>query len=303
MSDTSRPLLPHVGFWGRHKHRRLALHRNPGLELVYVTAGSPRWRIGDRVERVSPGQVFFSLPWETHGSELEREPGLEHWFVVVALDREYRRPPKRFAFHRDLHLPARETRRAATAIETAPRRVVAGSQTLRFLIPQIVGIERRGETTPEGRAALASLVRAAVLELARCCKHRVESFDVSEASERRVERFLRTLEQRCDEPWTLDAMAAACGLKRTRFSAHVHRLTGDSPIMALNRLRVRRAESALRETDLDVTRIALACGFQSSQYFARTFRAFTGHSPTAFRARDRRRASAEASSVGDVKRV
>lgn len=284
MAEPSRPLLPHVGFWGRHKRRRLRLHRNPGLELVLVTAGSPLWLIGERVEQVHPGEVFFSLPWETHGGVFEREPGVEFWFVVVALDRDYQRQPQRFAFHRDLYLRPAETRRTTAALIDSHRCVVPASDALSFLIPEIVKRQRRGTTGLERGMALASLVRSAVLEVARCSVEGMEAAQGTDASQRRVARFLATLERRCGEHWTLTTMAAACGLRRTRFAELVHRLTGDSPIMALNRLRVRRAEFALRETDAGITAIAFDCGFSSTQYFARTFRAFTGRSPTGFRA-------------------
>jgi AraC family L-rhamnose operon regulatory protein RhaS len=74
-------------------------------------------------------------------------------------------------------------------------------------------------------------------------------------------------------------MASSCGLGRTRFSQLLQRITGDTPITLLHRLRVERARVMLRETDLSVTQIAQQCGFVTSQYFARVFGAMEKELP------------------------
>ena len=71
-------------------------------------------------------------------------------------------------------------------------------------------------------------------------------------------------------------MSQITGLGRTRLSQLIKERTGDSPIIHLNRLRIRKAQELLRHTGQSVTEIAFACGFQSSQYFARTFKQLTG---------------------------
>ncbi len=71
-------------------------------------------------------------------------------------------------------------------------------------------------------------------------------------------------------------MSQTAGLGRTRLSQLIKERTGDSPIIYLNRLRIRKAQELLRRTEQSVTEIAFACGFQSSQYFARTFKHLTG---------------------------
>ena len=78
-------------------------------------------------------------------------------------------------------------------------------------------------------------------------------------------------------------MSQTAGLGRTRLSQLIKERTGDSPIMYLNRLRIRKAQELLRETRQSITEIAFACGFQSSQYFARTFKHLTGKTPRDYR--------------------
>ena len=74
----------------------------------------------------------------------------------------------------------------------------------------------------------------------------------------------------------LQKMATHCRLGRTQFARIFHEQTGDTPMRFINRMRVRLACRLLRGTRLPVTRIALDCGFGSSQYFAKVFNAYTG---------------------------
>lgn len=56
-----------------------------------------------------------------------------------------------------------------------------------------------------------------------------------------------------------------------------------SPIAYLNRYRLTKSADLLRGTQLPVTKIALAVGFNNASYFAESFRKWTGKSPREFR--------------------
>jgi AraC family L-rhamnose operon regulatory protein RhaS len=94
-----------------------------------------------------------------------------------------------------------------------------------------------------------------------------------------VALFLSGLSERAGEPWTLDGLAAECGLKRTRFTYYCERITNMTPAEYLSWVRVERAAVLLVQSDLSVTDIAHVCGFGSSQYFATVFRRAHGCSP------------------------
>jgi AraC-like DNA-binding protein len=78
-------------------------------------------------------------------------------------------------------------------------------------------------------------------------------------------------------------MAAACGLKRTQFEILTKELTGDAPLILLNRFRVRLAQSSLTESDETITDIAFNTGFGSSQYFSQVFKCVAGMTPSEYR--------------------
>ena len=99
-----------------------------------------------------------------------------------------------------------------------------------------------------------------------------------------VELFLERLAQHLEQPWTLASMAAKCGLSRSSFSGYCLELTNATPIEYLTRVRMEAALAMLQAPELQpVTRIALACGFSSSQYFATRFRRRFGCRPSEWR--------------------
>lgn len=77
-------------------------------------------------------------------------------------------------------------------------------------------------------------------------------------------------------------------LQQLRFSyEHLCRLFrrhfGVTPVGYLNMLRVERAKSQLKNSDLNISEIANKLGFSSPAYFGRVFRKYTGTSPREFR--------------------
>ena len=58
---------------------------------------------------------------------------------------------------------------------------------------------------------------------------------------------------------------------------------GASPHAYLARLRVRRAQILLAETDLSVTEVAARVGYNNSSHFAKSFRQATALTPREFR--------------------
>jgi AraC family L-rhamnose operon regulatory protein RhaS len=106
------------------------------------------------------------------------------------------------------------------------------------------------------------------------------------SSERTVHLFLTSLQERLHELWTVDRMAAECGLGRTQFAAYCRELTNATPLEFLTRERLDRACDLLRtRPDLRVGDVAGSVGFSSSQYFATVLRRELGRTPTDVRAR------------------
>ena len=256
--------------------------RMGSLTLLRLAKGRTRWTLDGRTYEISENQVFVILPGQVF-SGVESSHGVPILVERVALDFGAARRLTAADLTRQLPI----TKESATLV----------TQTLLGAASPVVRLDREsgklfGEVErfsgSDAPLAFAHRQACALHLLTRVCLAIAgdggagSSGGVSEA-ELRVARFLRELESQCDDNWTLDAMAARAGLKRSRFGEICRRLTGESPSTFLNRLRIRRSRRLLRDTDLTVTEIAFECGFQSSQYFAKLFRRYQGHEPSHYR--------------------
>ena len=83
----------------------------------------------------------------------------------------------------------------------------------------------------------------------------------------------------------MPALAAVAHLSPSQFGRVFKQVFGETPHRYLQRRRVERAMTLLRQTDRPVTDIAWDVGFASLGTFSSTFSRVVGESPSRFRAR------------------
>jgi len=99
----------------------------------------------------------------------------------------------------------------------------------------------------------------------------------------RLTPVLRLIEQRIDDPPSLEEMAAEVALHPNYFLALFSRATGHTPISYRNMRRIQHACHLLATSNHPVTWVAAQCGFEAVQSFNRLFRRFVGETPASYR--------------------
>jgi len=97
---------------------------------------------------------------------------------------------------------------------------------------------------------------------------------------RKVREFVHA---NLEEEFSLKEMAESVGLSRAHFSQMFRKSTGETPHRFVLRQRIERSIVMLRTAEGRILDIAIACGFQTQQHFARVFRKLCGASPTEYR--------------------
>jgi YesN/AraC family two-component response regulator len=97
---------------------------------------------------------------------------------------------------------------------------------------------------------------------------------------RKAERFIW---ENYTRKISLKEIADASGLSAPYFSSVFKEEMGENLSNYLNRLRVEKAATMLIESDLSLTDIAGACGFEDQSWFSKIFKNYTGVSPGKFR--------------------
>ncbi|GAA3108697.1 hypothetical protein GCM10017600_10730 [Streptosporangium carneum] len=85
------------------------------------------------------------------------------------------------------------------------------------------------------------------------------------------------------QPMDVPSLARIAHVSEAHFTRTFRATFGETPHRYLQRRRVERAMSLLRDTDLSVTDICYRVGFGSPGTFSRTFRDIVGRSPRTYR--------------------
>ncbi|MCL6633215.1 MAG: bifunctional transcriptional activator/DNA repair enzyme AdaA [Alicyclobacillus herbarius] len=109
-----------------------------------------------------------------------------------------------------------------------------------------------------------------------------------------VQSAIEIMEQRYQDPLTLDTLARELAISPYHLHRIFKRLTGTTPADYVLDKRLRVAKEALRnERYRTVTDIAMGVGFRSTSHFSTVFRKETGYSPSDYREFHLRKESVE----------
>jgi transcriptional regulator GlxA family with amidase domain len=96
---------------------------------------------------------------------------------------------------------------------------------------------------------------------------------------------LNHIEKHLGEKLSVTELAKKVSLERAYFSTLFSKIFKISPALYINRKRIERAQKLLCETDLKLEALAQELGFTDAFHLSKTFKKFTGVSPSEFRKR------------------
>ena len=99
----------------------------------------------------------------------------------------------------------------------------------------------------------------------------------------RLRTVKELIQAKMEHELTLFEMAQSVELSTAHFSRMFRKSTGETPHQFVLRNRIERAKEMLREAEMRVLDVAVACGFKTQQHFARVFRHVCGISPKEYR--------------------
>ena len=95
------------------------------------------------------------------------------------------------------------------------------------------------------------------------------------------------ISQSLDKPVSLTDIANAGNISPFYLNKKFKQIYGETPINYLVKQRIRKSIHLLWETQDTISSISKQCGFSDANYFSKTFRKYTGISPTEYRASER----------------
>lgn len=231
------------------------IHRPGEYHYMYVLDGGGRIQIGNDVFAITPGVMYLTAPGVSHsfGDSPTTLITLELKFVLA-----------------DPWL------REKTA--ELPPMVEDTTGELRQLLERI--LKEAEAARPYWRKLMELRLRELLLLLLQTAQGDPGEEDPAALT---LQPVLRYMQENLHKNITLEDLAAAAHLEKSYFSRKFKRVSGCSPMEYLRCLRLDKAKELLRYSDLTVTQVSEALGFQSLHHFSKAFHHFAGCSPMAYK--------------------
>jgi AraC-like DNA-binding protein len=240
--------LPAVEYAGRFAGTTdCPYHTHAGHELVLVTEGACRIRVGRQRLDGRPGTLF----------------------VLAAGVPQYQ---ETFGFTRTSYVIFQAARHAC---DPASRTLTPGDAMVERWLEDLCDLFQSPRPVPP---TLAGALLLAILERVRQIE-RQASIDLHPG----VARALSLLESGFDRPLSMAALSAHACVSASHLTALFRAEFGCGPMAYLQRLRLGQAQKLLRDPYRSVAEIARACGYDDPNYFARLFRRRVGVAPGVWR--------------------
>jgi AraC family carnitine catabolism transcriptional activator len=97
---------------------------------------------------------------------------------------------------------------------------------------------------------------------------------------KKLSHVIAEMERRCENLLTPTQLAEAVDVTPRQLERLFRQHLNDTPANFYLNLRLDKARQLLRQSDMNVLEISLACGFESSSYFSRRYRKRFGRSPS-----------------------
>lgn len=266
--DFGVPLIQRVSIVRCQAAARVTWHSHPFYEILLLSEGATAYefRNGATAE-LSGGQFLIIPPNVVHRglNELRKPGSLSGLMIAPQISNATQHTPFSIA---DLKWIQRSLDRAAYH----PLKM---SSQLRSLIKSMP--EEIAAFTPSNpRSVLRTRIVICQI-LLEVVTHLATSAAVAPAAV--VEQAIRYMHEFLDKPTSIDNMAKAVGCSRARLFEVFKENTGMTPNDYWQRIRVEQAYRQLLSTKDSITKIAMDCGFTTSQYFCTVFRKYWGISP------------------------
>lgn len=249
-------------------------HYEHVYQLVYIYRGIVRYFIGDQIyEDVQPGEIILLNTLEMHSLEVLKYPYERY---LLQIDPTF--------FQQEVKYPE-----VLSFFVKKPgnfnHRLILSEETGLYVYQCMIEMEREN-TRREAywEMAVGSNLRRLFIRLFRDCKDQFPNESVK-ASTVIGYRVMQYLDQHFEEEIRVKKVAEKFFLSEHYVAHAFHKATGYGLIDYVIMLRMNRARALLIETDLQISEVAVRCGYTDFTYFTKLFKKNTGMTPTAFRKR------------------
>ena len=235
-------------------------HSHDFCEILYVAGGAGEAILEGKKFRLAPGDLVVVNPGTLHEERSDAKAPLRLIFLAI---RDFAVPG----------LPAgclsQEKYRVLSCGEYRYKMDIYLRELLQETSSQI-------EFYQEISQGLVSALLVLVMRLIR-----INPEDEAALSQE-CQKIKEYLDQNFTSPITLDSLSETVYISKHYLSHLFKEQTGVSPIKYLTSKRMEKACELLSETELPVSEVSKAVGYENPLYFSQVFKKYTGYTPTEY---------------------
>lgn len=245
-------------------------HVHTYCEIFYLKTGSCIYHVNHNTYHLTAGEAMVVAPGDSHSTSYEGLVPCERIIVYCKPEAV----PETFLEKHDRI--SQNISRSGKIILDKKGQIKTEGLLLRMM-------EENNMPDEHSFEMLSLLVMEMLLCLDRSGIFVCEKLQVNDGISTDIADTLSYIAQNYRLPLSLEEVAAQINLSPTYLSKKFRKTTGVTFKEYVNYIRIKQAVQALLTTDDSITKIAVDCGFNSSNYFKDIFRKVNGVSPRAFR--------------------
>ncbi|OPJ65245.1 helix-turn-helix transcriptional regulator [Clostridium oryzae] len=257
------------------KHgQNFKMHWHEHLQIYYFIEGRAILECGKNRFQVSPGNIALANSNELHYVE-SLSDDLAFYMIRIAPS---------FLFSNQVDLLQTKYLAPLALNRIAFRNMIESDVQILDCITRILQEYSTKETGYELAIKAASYQLIVLLLRGYVSKILTEN-ELAERTRnlKRFEEVFQIIEKNYAEKISLRQLADSVNISTYHFCRTFKQLTGKTTTDYINGVRLEKAAYFLEQTNLNITEIAIKCGFDSVNYFSRLFRKYYNTSATKFR--------------------
>ncbi|WP_224489176.1 AraC family transcriptional regulator [Robertkochia flava] len=247
-------------------------HYHPEIELVYVNGGSGKRQIGSHISYYTQGDLILIGSNLPHCGFTDKFTGNKSE-IVIQFQPE---------FIDSLTTDKPEMQHIRLLIERSKTGIAFTGKTKKAIGTRIQNLvqEQGFERFLGLLSVLHDLQLSEEYQLLNASGY---SMQANVEDNERINRIFNYVKTHFQESIALDSMAEMAGMTTPSFCRYFKKVSGKTFTQFVNEYRLVHASKLLSENAMSITEICYESGFNNFSYFNKSFRKFTGKSPSAYR--------------------
>lgn len=240
------------------------MHYHHVFELFYLQKGTREYFIGDEFYQINEGDVVLIPPNVIH-----RTAGKVATRTLVNFSHAF--------------LKSYFTEELLTVLPLDRPMIFRPDEKLYGWVEEAFSLMQN--RFADGEEASRPFVACTLAGLLFSMAHETNRYVATPYTDQRIGQIVRYINEHFNEIEDIQQIAEHFFISKYHLCRTFNKALGLPLISYLNSIKIRSAAELMKNEDLNLTDIATHCGFNSSSYFCKVFKAEKGVSPTAYRKR------------------